>query len=48
MNVELSVIIPTLNERENIAPLIDALDKALSQVKWEAIFVDYDSADGPA
>lgn len=33
MIVELSVIIPTLNERENINPLIDALDKALSQVK---------------
>ena len=48
MIVELSVIIPTLNERENIAPLIDALDKALSQVKWEAIFVDDDSADGTA
>ena len=48
MIVELSVIIPTFNERENINPLIDALDKALSQVKWEAIFVDDDSADGTA
>jgi dolichol-phosphate mannosyltransferase len=48
MIVELSVIIPTFNERENINPLIDALDNALFQVKWEAIFVDDDSDDGTA
>ncbi len=46
MIVELSVIIPTLNERDNITPLIETLDKALSAIKWEAIFVDDDSVDG--
>jgi dolichol-phosphate mannosyltransferase len=43
---ELTVVIPTLNERDNIGPLVDLLNKALEAVSWEAIFVDDDSADG--
>src|SRR5215469_12737330 len=43
---ELTVVIPTLNERDNIGPLVDLLNKALEAVNWEAIFVDDDSADG--
>ncbi|MEJ0072260.1 MAG: glycosyltransferase [Pseudomonadota bacterium] len=46
--VELSVVIPTLNERDNIAPLLAALDAALVGIAWEAIFVDDDSQDGTA
>jgi dolichol-phosphate mannosyltransferase len=46
--VELSVVIPTVNERDNIRPLIAALDTALAGIAWEAIFVDDDSADDTA
>jgi dolichol-phosphate mannosyltransferase len=45
---ELTVVIPTLNERDNIEPLVDLLDAALDTVNWEAVFVDDDSADGTA
>jgi len=45
---ELTVVIPTLNERENIGPLVDLLDAALDTVSWEVIFVDDDSPDGTA
>jgi dolichol-phosphate mannosyltransferase len=45
---ELSVVIPTLNERENVAALVDRLGAALTGVRWEAIFVDDDSPDGTA
>lgn len=48
MSVELSVIVPTLNEHDNIVALIDKLETALSGVEWEVIFVDDDSADGTA
>jgi dolichol-phosphate mannosyltransferase len=42
----LSIIIPTLNERENVEPLLASLKAALSGIRWEAIFVDDDSRDG--
>ena len=45
---ELAVIIPTLNVRDNIRPLVDLLDTALDSVSWVAIFVDDDSPDGAA
>jgi dolichol-phosphate mannosyltransferase len=45
---ELSVIVPTFNERDNIAPLVDLVRAALSGVDWEIIFVDDDSRDGTA
>jgi dolichol-phosphate mannosyltransferase len=46
--VELSVIVPTFNERGNIAPLLARLEATLAGVVWEAIFVDDDSPDGTA
>jgi dolichol-phosphate mannosyltransferase len=46
--IELAVVIPTYNERENIRPLLDALSNALAGVEWEAIFVDDNSPDGTA
>jgi dolichol-phosphate mannosyltransferase len=46
--VQLAVVIPTLNERENVGPLFAGLDKALAGIAWEAIFVDDDSPDGTA
>ena len=44
----LSIIVPTLNERENIEPLLALLTAALPNTAWEAIFVDDDSHDGTA
>ncbi|MDQ3144878.1 MAG: polyprenol monophosphomannose synthase, partial [Pseudomonadota bacterium] len=44
--LELSVIVPTLNEAGNIAPLLQRLAVALSDIRWEAIFVDDGSVDG--
>ncbi|MBY8338343.1 glycosyltransferase family 2 protein [Alteriqipengyuania sp. NZ-12B] len=46
--LEIAVILPTLNERENIVPLLEALDAELAGFAWEAIFVDDDSTDGTA
>lgn len=45
---ELSVIVPTLNERDNIGPFLEQLASALAGVEWEVIFVDDDSRDGTA
>jgi dolichol-phosphate mannosyltransferase len=42
---ELSLVIPTFNERGSIGPLLSALGSALADTTWEAIFVD-DSTDG--
>jgi dolichol-phosphate mannosyltransferase len=44
----LSVIVPSYNERPNVAPMIARLDAALTGVAWEAIYVDDDSPDGTA
>jgi dolichol-phosphate mannosyltransferase len=43
---QLSIIVPTYCEAENIGPTIDALEAALSGIAWEIIFVDDDSPDG--
>ena len=45
---ELVVVIPTLNERDNIRPLLALLDEALAGLAWETVFVDDDSTDGTA
>jgi dolichol-phosphate mannosyltransferase len=45
---ELSIIVPTFNECENVPVLVDRLRKALLGVAWEMIIVDDDSPDGTA
>jgi dolichol-phosphate mannosyltransferase len=45
---EVTIVVPTLNERDNVSPLIDRLDRLLQGVDWEAVFVDDDSADNTA
>jgi dolichol-phosphate mannosyltransferase len=45
---ELSVIVPTFNERENVAELIGRLVACLGERSWEVVFVDDDSPDGTA
>ncbi|WP_240504475.1 glycosyltransferase [Tsuneonella mangrovi] len=48
MNLELAIVLPTLNERGNLAPLIERIDAALGEIAWEAIIVDDNSTDGTA
>jgi len=45
---EIAVILPTLNERENLGPMVERLAAALAGLDWEAIVVDDDSSDGTA
>jgi dolichol-phosphate mannosyltransferase len=45
---ELSVVIPTLNERDNVPLIVERLNRALDGIAWEVIFVDDDSPDGTA
>ncbi|HEX3994731.1 MAG TPA: glycosyltransferase family 2 protein [Acetobacteraceae bacterium] len=44
----LSVIVPSYNERPNVAPMIEKLDNALRGIDWEVIYVDDNSPDGTA
>jgi dolichol-phosphate mannosyltransferase len=46
--IDLAVVLPTYNERENIAELIGRLGDTLEGLRWELIFVDDDSPDGTA
>ena len=43
---ELAIVIPTRDERDNIAPLLARLEAVLVGVAWEVVFVDDDSRDG--
>ena len=45
---DISIIVPTFRERENIAPLIERLRATLAGVSWEVIFVDDNSPDRTA
>lgn len=45
---ELSIIVPTFNERANITGVISAVSEALPEVAWEIVFVDDNSPDGTA
>jgi dolichol-phosphate mannosyltransferase len=45
---ELTVVVPTFKERDNVAPLAELVHAALAGVDWEIIFVDDDSSDGTA
>jgi dolichol-phosphate mannosyltransferase len=44
--IELALVVPTLNERDNFEPLLAKLALALAGISWEVIFVDDDSRDG--
>lgn len=45
---QLSIVVPTYKERQNLKPLVDAIATALGNVRWEIIIVDDDSPDGTA
>ena len=46
MPPELTLVVPTLNERANIEPLLARVDLAMEGFRWELIFVDDASTDG--
>ena len=48
MPATLTVVVPCYKERDNVAPMVAALDKALTGIIWEVVFVDDDSPDGTA
>jgi len=43
---ELCVVIPILNERDNVGPMVDKLRETLAGIDWEVVFVDDGSGDG--
>ncbi len=43
---QLSVVVPTFNERDNVTTLFRRLETALAGIAWEVIFVDDNSPDG--
>jgi dolichol-phosphate mannosyltransferase len=45
---ELSVIVPTFNERANVPILVERLSHLLAACNWEVVFVDDNSPDGTA
>jgi dolichol-phosphate mannosyltransferase len=45
---EVSVIVPTFNERENVVELTDRIAACMQDIAWEVIYVDDDSPDGTA
>ena len=46
--VQISIVVPTYNERGNLLELTRRLDAALEGIAWELIVVDDDSPDGTA
>lgn len=44
--MKVTVVIPAFNERENIALVVERLEKILPGDDWEIVFVDDDSKDG--
>jgi len=45
---ELAVIVPTFNERANVAAVVERIAVALDGIDWELVFVDDNSPDGTA
>lgn len=43
---DISIVVPTLNEADNIKPFIAAIKRVLEPFNWEIVFVDDDSPDG--
>ena len=46
--LELAIVLPTLNERGNLAPLVERIAAALDGREWEVLVVDDNSDDGTA
>jgi dolichol-phosphate mannosyltransferase len=41
-----TIVVPTYNERENLRSVVAAIDSAITDRSWEVVFVDDDSPDG--
>jgi dolichol-phosphate mannosyltransferase len=48
MSPELTIVVPTFNERLNLRELLRRLDERLVGIVWECVVVDDDSPDGTA
>jgi dolichol-phosphate mannosyltransferase len=46
--VELTVVVPAYNERDNVPRVVEELSRCLDGIRWEVAFVDDDSPDGTA
>jgi len=44
--LDLSIVVPTYNESENVRELLARVERALGEIRWELVFVDDNSADG--
>lgn len=47
MKYELSIVIPTYNEKDNIEKLVQEIERALSGIAYEIVFVDDSKDDTP-
>lgn len=45
---DLTIVVPTYNERENVEELIEKVGAVMDGIDWEMVFVDDDSPDGTA
>ena len=45
MTINLSIVVPILNEEKNIPILLDRVTSSLGEIDWEIVFVDDDSSD---
>jgi dolichol-phosphate mannosyltransferase len=43
--IDLSIVVPTYNEKSNVPELVRRLDQVLAGIAWEVIFVDDNSPD---
>lgn len=46
--IELTLVVPTYNERLNVKPFLERLARAIPEISYEVVFVDDDSPDGTA
>ncbi|WP_181707973.1 glycosyltransferase [Chthonobacter rhizosphaerae] len=46
--IQLSVVVPTYNERDNVGAVVASLERVLAGIGWEVIFVDDASPDNTA
>ena len=46
--IELTVVVPTFKERDNVPLVVEHLERVLAGIAWEVVFVDDDSPDGTA
>jgi dolichol-phosphate mannosyltransferase len=47
-DLQLAVVVPTFNERDNVSVLLERVEQSLAGINWELVFVDDDSPDGTA